>query len=54
MLRFTDFELDRNASELRRGGRVVRLERIPLDLLFLLAERRGQLVARNEIVQRIC
>jgi DNA-binding winged helix-turn-helix (wHTH) protein len=53
MLRFADFELDRGASELRRGGRVVHLERIPLDLLFLLAERRGQLVPRVEIVERI-
>jgi DNA-binding winged helix-turn-helix (wHTH) protein len=52
-LRFADFELDRGASELRRGGRVVRLERKPLDLLFLLAERCGQLVARDEIVERI-
>jgi hypothetical protein len=30
MLRFEDFELDRGAYELRRGGRVVHLERIPL------------------------
>ncbi|MBV8136492.1 MAG: AAA family ATPase [Deltaproteobacteria bacterium] len=53
MLRFADFELDRGAYELRRGGQVVHLERIPLDLLFLLAERRSQLVARDEIVERI-
>src|SRR5215472_12261327 len=53
MLHFADFELDRGASELRRGGRVVHLERIPLDLLFLLAERRGQLVAHHEIVERV-
>jgi DNA-binding winged helix-turn-helix (wHTH) protein len=53
MLRFADFELDQGAYELRRGGQVVHLERIPLDLLFLLAERRGQLVARDEIVERI-
>jgi DNA-binding winged helix-turn-helix (wHTH) protein len=53
MLRFEDFELDRGACELRRGGQIVHLERIPLDLLFLLAERRGQLVARDEILERI-
>ncbi|MBV8138644.1 MAG: winged helix-turn-helix domain-containing protein [Deltaproteobacteria bacterium] len=53
MLRFEDFEIDRGARELRRGGQVVHLERIPLDLLFLLAERRGQLVARDEILERI-
>ena len=53
LLRFEDFELDRNAYQLRRGGRVVRLERIPLELLFLLADRRGQLVSREEILERI-
>ena len=42
MLRFADFELDRGAHELRPGGRVVRLERIPFDLLVLLAQRLGQ------------
>jgi DNA-binding winged helix-turn-helix (wHTH) protein len=50
---FADFELDRSAYELRRKGRVVRLQRIPLDLLLLLVERRGQLVTREEIVDRI-
>jgi class 3 adenylate cyclase/predicted ATPase len=53
MLRFADFELDRGAYQLRRAGRPLHLERIPLDLLFLLAERRGQLVTRDEIVERI-
>lgn len=51
--RFADFELDRSAFQLRRKGRPVRIERIPLDLLFLLAERRGQLVTREEILARI-
>ena len=50
---FEDFELDSGAYQLRRAGRVVRLERIPLDLLFLLVERRGQLVTRQEIIERI-
>src|ERR1700730_17405778 len=50
---FEDFELDRSAYELRRAGSVVHLERIPLDLLFLLIERRGQLVTRQEIFERI-
>ena len=53
MLRFQDFELDRGAYELRRGGQVVHLERIPLDLLFLLAEKPGQLVTREEILERV-
>lgn len=50
---FENFELDSGAYQLRRAGRVVRLERIPLDLLFLLVERRGQLVTRQEIIERI-
>ena len=53
VLGFEDFELDRSAYQLRHKGRPVRLERIPLDLLFLLAERRGQLVTREEIIDRI-
>jgi TolB-like protein/DNA-binding winged helix-turn-helix (wHTH) protein len=50
---FEDFELDRSTYELRRAGSVVHLERIPLDLLFLLIERRGKLVTRQEIFERI-
>ena len=53
IFRFDGFELDRTAIELRRGGHVVRLERIPLELLFLLVERRGQLVTRREILDCI-
>jgi adenylate cyclase len=53
LLLFDDFELDRSAYELRRSGRVVRLERIPLDLLFLLTERQGELVSRDEILERV-
>ena len=50
---FEDFEADRSTYELRRAGSVVHLERIPLDLLFLLIERRGKLVTRQEIFERI-
>jgi TolB-like protein/DNA-binding winged helix-turn-helix (wHTH) protein/Flp pilus assembly protein TadD len=48
-----DFELDVRAYELRRAGRVLKLERIPMELLLLLIEQKGQLVARDQIVQRI-
>src|SRR5271166_3385098 len=50
---FAGYELDRSAYQLRRKGRPVQLERIPLDLLFILAERRGQLVTREEILERV-
>jgi DNA-binding winged helix-turn-helix (wHTH) protein/tetratricopeptide (TPR) repeat protein len=53
LVQFAGFELDRAAYLLRRKGRVVRLQRIPMDLLLLLVERRGQLVTRDEIRNRI-
>ena len=48
-----DLELDRGAYELRRSGEALRLSRIPMELLLLLVERRGELVTRGEIVERI-
>jgi len=53
MIRFEDFELSRATYELRRGGRAIHLERIPLELLLLLVERRGQLVTRQEILAQV-
>ena len=47
---FGGFELDVPAYELRREGRPIRLERQPMELLILLVEHRGQLVARSDIV----
>ena len=48
-----DFELDAVSYTLRRGGRVLKLERIPMETLLFLAEQRGQLVSRQQIVERI-
>jgi DNA-binding winged helix-turn-helix (wHTH) protein/tetratricopeptide (TPR) repeat protein len=53
VFRFADFELDRDAYALRRDGRTLNIERIPLELLFLLVERRGDLVTRAEILDRV-
>jgi TolB-like protein/DNA-binding winged helix-turn-helix (wHTH) protein/Flp pilus assembly protein TadD len=53
IIRLDQFELDLSSYELRKSGRVIRLERIPMDLLILLAEKRGQLVTREEIIQRL-
>lgn len=50
---FADFELDLNRYELRRAGRALKLERIPMDLLVLLVEQRDRLVTREEIAGRI-
>ncbi len=48
-----DFDLDPSSYELRSGGRIVKLERIPMELLILLIEERGQLVTRSQIIERI-
>jgi TolB-like protein/DNA-binding winged helix-turn-helix (wHTH) protein/Tfp pilus assembly protein PilF len=48
-----DFELDQRAYELRRSGRVLKLERIPTELLLLLVEQRDSIVTREQIVERI-
>ena len=48
-----NFELDQRAYELRRSGRVLKLERIPMELLLLLVEQRDSIVTREQIVERI-
>jgi len=52
-VRFADFELDLRAYELRRSGRAVKLERIPMELLLLLVERADEVVTREAIADRI-
>jgi DNA-binding winged helix-turn-helix (wHTH) protein len=47
--RFGDFELDVAAFTLRRAGISVRLEKIPMEVLVLLVEHAGTLVARDRI-----
>jgi eukaryotic-like serine/threonine-protein kinase len=52
--RFGDeFDLDLNAFELRKAGQPIRLGRIPMELLLLLIEQRGQLVTRERIIERV-
>jgi TolB-like protein/DNA-binding winged helix-turn-helix (wHTH) protein len=54
VVKFGDgLELDRNSYQLLRAGRALKLERIPLDILFLLVERKGQLVTREDIIAKI-
>src|SRR5580692_4156780 len=48
-----DFDFDFSAHALRRYGRVVKLERIPAEVLAILIERHGQIVSREHIVERI-
>lgn len=48
-----DLELNLKAYELRRSGQSVKLEPTPFGILTLLIERRGELVTRQDIVERI-
>jgi TolB-like protein/DNA-binding winged helix-turn-helix (wHTH) protein len=48
-----DFELNLSSYELRRAGRVLKLERIPLDVLLLLIDHQEQLVTREQIVEAV-
>lgn len=52
-MRFQNFELDEKAFQLREDGKPVRLERIPMELMILLASNPSRLVTRDEIVARI-
>jgi len=53
LIRFEDFELDLRSYQVRRSGRTLKLERIPMEVLFLLVERPGQLVTREEIIEKL-
>jgi DNA-binding winged helix-turn-helix (wHTH) protein/Tol biopolymer transport system component len=53
ILYFDQFELDLNSYELRKSGHVIKLEKLPMELLILLAEKRGQLVTREQIIQHL-
>ncbi len=52
-LRFGAFEMDMRSGELRRNGKLVRLQPQPFKVLALLAERPGEVVAREEIQSRV-
>jgi len=53
IIQFDEFELDIGRYELRRGDRVVKLEKSPMELLILLVENQGQLVTREKIIQHL-
>lgn len=48
-IRFGSFELDATAAELRKNGRLIKLQPQPLKILVLLTQRAGQAVTREEI-----
>jgi TolB-like protein/DNA-binding winged helix-turn-helix (wHTH) protein/Tfp pilus assembly protein PilF len=51
--RSADLELDLKGYELRRDGRVLRMEKIPMELFIFLVENKDTLVSRDEIVRRL-
>src|SRR5256885_16189024 len=50
---FGEFTLDQSRYRLQRGERQLRLEKLPMELLILLVQRRGELVSREEIADRL-
>lgn len=53
ILHFGEFELDCRRFELRRKGKLLRVEHKPMELLILLASREGEIVTRTEIAGRL-
>jgi eukaryotic-like serine/threonine-protein kinase len=53
LVRFAEYELDRRGYQLRRSGRVLNLERFPMEVLFLLIAHRDRIVSRDEIVEKL-
>jgi TolB-like protein/DNA-binding winged helix-turn-helix (wHTH) protein/Tfp pilus assembly protein PilF len=48
-----DLELDLGAYQLRRADRVLKLEPTPMELLHFLLEHKGELVTREQIIERL-
>ncbi len=53
LIRFEDFDLDARSYRLRRSGKDLKLERIPFELLLLLVGHPGELVAREQIIEKL-
>src|SRR5437773_7970654 len=51
--KFGEFTLDHALYRLQRGDRQLRLEKLPMELLIFLIERRGELLSRDEIAERL-
>jgi len=49
IIRFSIFELDLNAGELRRNGAKVKIQEQPFRILATLLERPGEIVTKEEL-----
>jgi len=52
-IKFGKFSLDCGRYEFLRAGRPIKLEKLPMELLILLVEKDGDLVTRQEIIERL-
>src|SRR5215470_12240936 len=53
IIRFSIFELDLKAGELRRNGTKVKIQEQPFQILAALLERPGEVVTREELRSRL-
>jgi cholera toxin transcriptional activator len=53
LIQFGDYEVDLNSGELRKRGLRIRLQALPFQVLQILLERSGRVVAREELQKRI-
>jgi cholera toxin transcriptional activator len=53
LLRFSVFEVDLDAGELRKNGRRIRLQEQPFQVLTALMQNAGQVVTREELREKI-
>ena len=53
LVRFGVFELDLNTGELRRNGRKLKLQEQPFQVLNLLLDQPGQVVAREKLKESL-
>src|SRR6478609_6550190 len=51
--RFGEFEVSLRSGELRKSGRIVRVQQQPLRLLRVLLEHSGEVVTRDELRNRL-
>jgi DNA-binding winged helix-turn-helix (wHTH) protein len=51
-IRFGEFELD-HSGELRSGGRKIKLQEQPLQILRILMEQPGEIVTREDLRKKI-
>src|SRR5579864_4752366 len=53
VVRFGLFELDLRAGELRKSGIKIKLQEQPFQILTMLLERPGEIIAREELQKRL-